>query len=265
MHRYPRLEKIGVDRDGIEYPGDHSVFMNFWSFIWPESFEEAQHMDKSVLDLLVSSAARHPQKTPRIIWKTAARKILIKNPLNLHHYSIATARTGARRLAADLEALREQPWCLGMAEEDVVPHHYDEILFGDSSHDCVPYFNLMPWLVIENWQVTVYGCPAVLPAPYCHTLPGRKAIILNSKAPIWEKPTRRTPFPWTDFQWGLARTLIHLSIDVPDPFDYQALADVFTAYIGTEPFGAALDLLGFPLYFDLIREGRASIRAALAH
>lgn len=265
MRRYPRIEQIGVGRDGIEYPGDQSVWMRFWSFIWPESFAEAQSMDKTVLDLLVSSAASHPQKTPRIIWKTAARKILIKDAFDLHHWSIATASSGSGSLVAHFEVLRELPWCLGLAEEDLVPHQNQGILFNDPSHDCVPYFNLMPWLVIENSQVSVYGSPDVLPAPYCHTLPGRKAIVSNSSAPTWEEPTRKTPFPWTARQWGLARLLVHLSVDVPDPFDYQALAEVFTAYVGTEPFGAAIDLLTFPMFFDLIREGRASIRAAHAN
>lgn len=81
----------------------------------------------------------------------------------------------------------------------------------------------MPWLVVENSQVSVYGTPLVLPPPVYDTLPARKAVISYAGGPTWEDPTRETPFPWTADQWTFARRMALLAAEIPDPFTYDVL------------------------------------------
>lgn len=265
MRLHPRFEKIGGQRDYIEYPGEKPVSMTFWSFTWPDCFEDAQAIDARILDLLVTSAAKHPAIAPRVIWKTTSRHIQIVGGPALRHWSIATASAGASDLIDDLESVRCLPQCRGVAEEDVVPHHGDWIFFGESGPDRIPYWNLMPWLVVEKSQVSVYGTSLVLPPPFCDMLPSRKAVIGYAGGPTWEEPSRETPFPWTADQWTFARCMALLASEVPDPFTYDVLAALCENALGYAPRGVALDLLTFPLFVDLIRDGRTALRAALAN
>lgn len=264
MNRCPQPQKFGLHRDFIEYPGNPPALMTCWSFAWPETLAESQAIDGQILDLLVSNVSKYSAASPRIIWKTASRHIQIEGGPALRHWSIATVSTRAGDLVNTLDSLRILPQCRGVAEEDIVPHRGDWVFFGESGPDRVPYWNLMPWLVIENGQVSVYGTPMVLPAPFCNTIPGRKAIIGYAGGFTWEEPTRETPFPWTRDQWTFARAMaLMAAAECPDPFTHDVLVALGEKVFGHALRTVALDLLTFPLFVDLIKDGRAALRAAL--
>lgn len=262
MSRYPLSKKFGDNCDFIEYPGNPPVVMTCWSFIWPETLSESHTIDRQILDLVVSHVSKHPTAPPRIIWKTAGRYVQTEGGTGISHWRIASDSKDVDELIDALEGLRNLPQCLGLAEQDMVPHEGDWFFFGESNSERIPYWNLMPWLIIENGQVSVYGTPMVLPAPFCNTISGRKAIIGYPGGFTWEEPSRETPFPWTRDQWLFARGMSLLAAEYPDPFTHDALSELGEQVFGHALRTVGLDLLTFPLFVDLITEGRAALRAA---